>query len=62
MKETYLVLVHAVYCKAVEIVMSERNANPRSFINLRIVGFHATCVFVSVIGEIFAGEIERCDC
>ena len=54
LKETNLVLDHAIYCKAVEIVMSERNTHLRSFINLRMDGFHATCVFLSVIGKRFA--------
>ena len=51
LKETDLVLDHAIYCKAVEIVMSKRNTHLRSFINLRMSGFHATCVFLSVIGK-----------
>ena len=43
-----------IYCKAVEIVMRERNTHLRLFINLRMGGFHATCVFLSVIGKRFA--------
>ena len=35
LKEADLVLDHAIYCKAAEIVMSERNTHLRSFINLR---------------------------
>ena len=54
LKETDLVLDHAIYSKAVEIVMSERNTHLRSFINLRMGGFYATCVFLSVIGKRFA--------
>ena len=54
LKETDLVLDHAIYCKALEIKMSERNTHLRSFFNLRMGGFHATCVFLSVIGKRFA--------
>ena len=54
LKEIDFVLDHAIYCKTVEIVMSERNTHLRSFINLRMDGFHATCVFLSVIGKRFA--------
>ena len=54
LKETNLVLDHAIYCKAVEIVMSERNTHFRSFINLRMGGSHVTCVFLSVAGKRFA--------
>ena len=52
-KETDLVLDHAIYCKAVEIVMQERNEKLRKFINLRMGGFHATCIFLGVIGKRF---------
>ena len=34
--------------------MSERNTHLRSFINLRMGGFLAKCVFLSVIGKGFA--------
>ena len=53
LKETDLVLDHAIYCKAVEIVMQERNEKLRRFINLRMGGFHATCIFLGVIGKRF---------
>ena len=53
LKETDLVLDHAIYCKAVEIVMQERNEKLRKFINLRMGGFHATCIFLGVIGKRF---------
>ena len=41
-------------CKPLGIKMSERNTHLRSFFNLRMGGFHATCVFLSVIGKRFA--------
>ena len=53
LKVTDLVLDNPIYCKAVEIVMSERNTHLRSFISLRMVGFHATCIFLSVTGKRF---------
>ena len=51
--ETDLVLDYAIYCKAVEIIMDDRHTNLRDFINLRMGGFHATCVFLGVIGKRF---------
>ena len=58
--ETDLVLDHAIYSKAVEIVMMERNSDLRDFVNLRMGGFHAACIFMSVIGKRFteAGLID----
>ena len=55
LKETDFVVDYAIYCKAVEIVMSERNTHLRSFIKLRMIDFNSTCVFLSVIGKRFAG-------
>ena len=37
--EIDLVLDHAIYCKAVEIIMDDRHTNLRDFINLRMGGF-----------------------
>ena len=34
--------------------MDERHSNLRAFINLRMGGFHATCIFLSVIGKRFS--------
>ena len=51
--ETNLVLDHAIYWKAVEIIMNDRHRDLRDFINLRMSGFHATCVFLGVIGKRF---------
>ena len=33
--------------------MEERHSDLRDFINLRMDGFHATCVFFGVIGKLF---------
>ena len=54
LKETAVVLDHAIYCRAVQIVMSERKTHLRSFINLRMGSFHATNVFLNVLGKRFA--------
>ena len=54
LSETDLVLDHAIYCKAVEIIMDERHSDLRAFINLRMGGFHATCIFLGVIGKRFS--------
>ena len=61
LKKTDLVLDHAIYCKAVEIVMSERNTHFRSFISLRMGGSHATCVkfWLLNLGEDQASQILK---
>lgn len=51
--ETDLVLDHAIYAKAIEIIMDENNEHLKSFINLRMGGFHAACIFLGVIGKRF---------
>lgn len=51
--ETDLVLDHAIYCKAVEIVMDDKHTDLRAFVNLRMGGFHATCIFLGIIGKRF---------
>ena len=53
LSETDLVLDHAIYWKAVEIIINDRCTNLRDFINLRMGVFHATCVFLGVIGKRF---------
>ena len=53
--ETNFVLDLAIYSKAVEVVMEEPHSDLRYFINLRMGGFHATCVFLGVIGKRFGG-------
>ena len=52
--ETDFVLDHTIYSKAVEIIMMERHSDLRDFINLRMGGFHAACIFMNVIGKRFA--------
>ena len=49
-----LVFDHAVYSKALEIWMKKENKSLRDFINLRMGGFHDCCIFLSVIGKLFA--------
>ena len=49
-----LVLYHAIYSKALEILMKKGNRSLRNFINLRMGGFHACCIFLSVISKRFA--------
>ena len=51
--ETDLVLDHTIYSKAVEVVMEEQRSDLRDFINFRMGGFHATCVFLGVTGKQF---------
>ena len=53
LSETDVVLDHSIYCKAVEIIMNDRHTNLRDFINLRMGDFHATCLFLDVIGKRF---------
>ena len=53
LSETDLVLDHEIYRKAVEFIMDDRHTNLRDFINLRMGGFHATCVFLGVTGKPF---------
>ena len=60
--EPDLVLDHAIYCKALLILMEPKNIQLKNFINLRMGGFHASCIFVAVIGKRFvaAGLKELC--
>ena len=51
--EADLVLDHAIYCKALLILMEPKNMQLKSFINLRIGGFHASCMLITVIGKRF---------
>ena len=53
LNETDLVLDHAIYAKAVEIVMNEKFTDLRTFINIRMGGFHAASIFLGVIGKRF---------
>ena len=51
--ETDLVCDHVVYSKSLEVVLAEGNESLKEFINLRINGFHAMCIFMAVIGKIY---------
>ena len=53
LEETDLVLDHAIYAKALEYLLREENLELHHFINLRMGGFHATCIFLGVIGKRF---------
>ena len=52
-KEADLVLNHAIYCKVLEVIMDPRNLKLCNFVNLRIGAFHASCIFIAVIGKQF---------
>ena len=51
--ETDLVLDHAIYEKAVKFVMNEKYTDLRTFIYIRMGGFHAASIFLGVIGKRF---------
>ena len=53
LNETDLVLDHAIYAKAVEIVMNEKFTDLRTLINIRMGGFHAASIFLGVIEKRF---------
>ena len=50
---TDLVLDHAIYAKALEVLQNTNNADLKEFINLRMGGFHACGIFLAVIGKRF---------
>ena len=52
--ETDLVLDHAIYKPALEVIMDPQNVDLKGFVNLRMGGFHASCIFIAVIGKRFA--------
>ena len=60
--ETDLVLDHAIYCKTLLILMEPKNIQRKNFINLIMGGFHASCIFIAVIGKRFgtAGLKDLC--
>ena len=60
--EVDLVLDHTIYCKALLILMEPKNIQLKNFINLRMVGFDASCIFIAVIGKRFgaAGIKDLC--
>ena len=50
---------HAISAKALEVLTNPVNEELQSFINLRMGGFHACCIFISVIGKRFgAGGLK----
>ena len=53
LNEMDLVLDHAIKTKEVEIVMNEKFTDLRTFINIRMSGFHAALIFLGVIGKRF---------
>ena len=56
-KEADLVLDHAIYFKALKVIMDPIilviNLELRNFVNLRMGVFHASCIFIAVIGKRF---------
>ena len=48
-----LVLDHAIYSKALEILLKEGNEVLKTFMNLRMGEFHVCCSFLAVIGKRF---------
>ena len=51
---TALVLDHAIYSKALEVINNPENGNMRDTINLQMGGFHACAIFLAVNGKRFA--------
>ena len=51
LKSADAVFDHAIYAKALEVLTNPVNEELQNFINLRMGGFHASCIFISVIGE-----------
>ena len=56
LNETDLVLDHAIYPKAVEIVMNEKFTDLRTFISIPMSGFHAASIFLRVIRKTIQGR------
>ena len=54
LKEGDLVLDHAIYKLALEVLMDPKNEELKSFISLRMGVFHASCIFIAAIGKRFA--------
>ena len=53
MTEADLVLDHAIYSKALEILMNPVNEELRKFVVIRMGGFHTKCISLAVIGKRF---------
>ena len=49
-----LVLDHAIYSKALDVLTNPQHDDLRKFINLRMGGFHACGIFIAVIGKRFS--------
>ena len=45
---------HAIYAKALEVMVNPINQDLHNFINLRMGGFHACCIFLAVIAKRFS--------
>ena len=56
LKEEDLVLDHASYKLVLKVLMDPKNEKLESFINLRIGGFHTSCIYISVIGKRFVAR------
>ena len=55
LKHADLVLDHAIYSKALEVLANPNNRHLQDFINLRMGPFHACCIFMAVVGKRFGG-------
>lgn len=58
--ETDLVCDHAVYSKALEVLLAKGSDDLKDFIHLRMGGFHTMCIFMAVIGKVY-GNAELSD-
>ena len=60
--EADLVLDHAIYCKALLIPMEPKSMRLKNFTDLGMGGFHASFIFIAVIGKRFgaAGLKDLC--
>ena len=50
---TDLVFDQAIFTKALEVMLNPNNFELRDFINLRMGGFHVSCMFLAVIRKWF---------
>ena len=50
---TDLVLDHTIYAKALEVLQNPNNADLKKIINLKMGCFHASRIFLAVIGKRF---------
>ena len=54
-----LVLDHAIFIKALDILNNPANEDLKASISIRMGGFHACCILLAVIGKCFASESLR---